>query len=62
MSKSTVSPTELDETTLEAEDLSTSQETVPLPYLAGTRKVGLRWLDGSLALIAELAPDESPKK
>lgn len=62
MSKSSIKPDELDETTLEEEDLSTHQENVPLPWLAGTRRLAVRWLDGALNQITEQAPDSRPEK
>jgi hypothetical protein len=62
MSKSSIKPETLDETTLEAEELATHQENVPLPWLAGTRKIAVRWLDNALDQRTEQAPDDRPQK
>lgn len=62
MGKSSVKPEEVDETTIEDEDLATHQENIPVPYVAGTRRVAVRWLDTALNLITEQAPDERPGK
>lgn len=62
MSKSTIKPEELDETTLEDEELATHQENIPVPFLAGTRRVAVRWLDQALDMRTEQAPDSAPQK
>jgi hypothetical protein len=62
MGKSNVKPDTLDETTVEHEDLATHQENIPVPYLSGTRRVAVRWLDVALNMITEQAPDERPGK
>jgi hypothetical protein len=62
MTKSTIKPEELDETTVEAEDLATHQENIPVPYLGGTRRIAVRWLDEALDMVTEQAPDSAPQK
>jgi hypothetical protein len=62
MSKSAIRPEELDETTVEAEDLATHQENIPIPYLVGTRRIAVRWIEEALDMVTEQAPDTAPEK
>ncbi len=39
------------------EEMATHQEAVPAPYLAGTRRVALRWMTGALDRVTQQAPD-----
>jgi len=55
-------PPSLDETTLQAEDLATNQEVVPVPYVAGTRQVALRWLSRVENVIAGPSSTAGGKK
>jgi hypothetical protein len=47
---------------VEEEEVATHQEAVPLPYVAGTRKVAVRWLGPATALITRQAPKEKTGK
>lgn len=44
------------------EEITTHQEAVPVPYMAGTRKVALRWISPAVDLVTVQAPDETPGK
>lgn len=46
----------------EDESLSSAREAVPVPYLAGTRKIALRWITPIYNQHAEEAPAERPAK
>lgn len=61
-SKTAQLPEEIDETTLEPETLATNQETIPVPYLAGTRLIALRWISPALDMVTRQAPDDRPGK
>lgn len=60
--KSQNRPAELDELPAEAEDVVTSQESIPVPYLAGTRLLALRWITDAMSVYSEQAPDSRPEK
>lgn len=60
--KGNINPTELDETTVEDEEISTHQETIPLPYLAGTRRLAVRWIDGALNMVTVQNKESYAKK
>lgn len=60
--KGSKSPAQLDETTLEGEDMSTHQETIPVPWVAGTRLIAIRWIAPALDMVTRQAPDERPGK
>jgi hypothetical protein len=62
MNKGKNRPEELDETTLEQEELSTHQETVPVPYVAGTQLIALRWISPALDMVTKQAAQEYSKK
>jgi hypothetical protein len=47
---------------LEEEQFSTATEALPVPYLAGTRKVSLRWISSVYNLFSQNAPEERPAK
>ena len=47
---------------VEDESLSSAREAVPVPYLAGTRKIALRWISPIYNQRAEEAPVERPAK
>lgn len=53
---------ELDDTTLEAEDMATHQENIPVPALFGTRLVAVRWITPALNMVTVLAPNTKPGK
>lgn len=61
-SKSQQLPESIDDTTLEDEELATHQETIPVPYIAGTRMVALRWLGPAYDMVTRQAPDDRPGK
>ncbi len=54
-------PASVDETTLQDTDLATNQETIPVPYLAGTQRYAVRWLDAARNMITEQAPQQGGK-
>lgn len=53
---------DVDEVPVGDEELATHQEAVPVPYLAGTRRVALRWVTGATDRITQQAPDTTPAK
>jgi hypothetical protein len=55
-------PAEVDETTMEDEDISTHQETIPIPLISGTRNLALRWLAPAYDMVSRQAPDSKPGK
>ncbi len=55
-------PTETDKVPVEAEDMATHQETIPVPYLGGTRGVAVRFITEALDMVTVLAPDARPAK
>lgn len=62
MSAKGKSNVDYDETTVEAEDLPTHQEAIPVPYLAGTNLVAIRFLAAASGMITRQAPDARPEK
>lgn len=44
------------------EDTSTNQEAIPVPWLAGERKIALRWMCRVYNQFAKEAPQERPGK
>lgn len=48
-----------DEWPVEDEDIATHQEAIPVPYMAGTRRIGLRWMTPALDMRTRQAPDPS---
>ena len=55
-------PAEVDETTMEGEDVATHQETIPIPMISGTRLLALRWLTPAMNQVTRQAPDQKPGK
>lgn len=53
---------ELNNDTLEAEDLATHQEAIPIPFICGTQLVALRWMTPALDRVARQAPQDRPGK
>lgn len=53
---------ELNNDTLEEEDLATHQETIPIPFICGTQIVALRWMTQALDRKARQAPQDRPGK
>ncbi len=51
------SSTEKSDTTIEDETLSTSQESVPVPWLAGERKIAVNWITRVYNQRAQETPD-----
>jgi hypothetical protein len=47
---------------VEDEEVSTHQEAVPVPYLAGTQKIALRWISPALNMVTKQAPDQKAGK
>ena len=47
---------------VEDESVSRAQEAVPVPYVAGTRKLALRWVTPIYNQHAEEAPRSRPNK
>lgn len=60
--KASKTPAELDDTTMEEEDLATHQETIPVPFVFGTRLVALRWISPALDMVTRQAKDDKPGK
>jgi len=48
--------------TIEEEELSTHQETIPIPFLAGTQMVAIRFISPALDRVARQAPNDRPGK
>jgi hypothetical protein len=53
---------EPDPTGLDDQQLSTSQEAVPLPWLAGERKIAVKWISRIYNQFAREAPVERGSK
>lgn len=51
-----------DEVPVEDEALATHQEAIPLPYLAGTRKIAARWIGPAENMKTRLAESTPGKK
>lgn len=47
---------------VEEEQISTTQEATPLPYVAGTRLVAIRWIDNAADMQAIQTSDQIAKK
>lgn len=56
--------TDIEKTELpvEEEEVATHQEAIPVPFVAGTRRVALRWMTPAFGLVTQLAPDKRPGK
>ena len=44
------------------EEVTTHQEAVPLPYLAGTRKTSCRWMDQATNMLTKKSKTQVGKK
>jgi len=44
------------------EEVSTAPQAVPVPFIAGTRKVAIRWISRTYNQRARVAPAERPGK
>lgn len=53
---------EADDVPVEEQDLSSAQETAPLPWFAGQRLVALRWLSPALEMTTKQAKTPAQKK
>jgi hypothetical protein len=53
---------EKDDIPVEAEELATHQEAIPLPYVAGTRHIAGRWMAPATAMITKKAEGTPGKK
>jgi hypothetical protein len=53
---------ETDDMPLEPESVATMQEAVPVPFLAGTRAIALRWISPPVSVFSVQAKDERPGK
>jgi hypothetical protein len=47
---------------VEDEEIATHQEAIPVPFLAGTRKIAGRWISPATNLITKEAQNEVGKK
>lgn len=56
MNKSVQSPV-TDEMPIEDEELATHQEAIPLPFLAGTRKIAVRWIGPAANMVTQQSTD-----
>ncbi len=52
-------PTDItkDEVPVQEEEIATHQEAIPVPYLAGTRRVSLRWLTDATDMATKQSKD-----
>jgi len=53
---------ETDDLAIEPETVATIQEAVPVPYLAGTRAIALRWINPPVEVFSVQAKDGRPGK
>lgn len=53
---------ETDDLPLEDEEIATHQEAVPVPYLAGTRKIAGRWISPALNMLTKESDTYPAKK
>ena len=53
---------EREDAPVQDEEIATHQEAIPVPWLAGTRRVALRWISPAFAMATQVAPDENPGK
>jgi len=53
---------ETDDMPVEPEAVATSQEAIPVPYLAGTRLIALRWISPPIDVFSVQAKDTRPGK
>ncbi|MBX3747345.1 MAG: hypothetical protein KF833_18705 [Verrucomicrobiae bacterium] len=51
-----------DDSPIGDEELATHREAQPVPWMAGTRRIALRWLDDALDIKAVQAPNDRPGK
>lgn len=51
-----------DDLPLQDEEVTTHQEAVPLPYIAGTRKTSCRWMTPALNMVTKKSKTEAGKK
>jgi hypothetical protein len=51
-----------DETALQDEQIATHQEAIPLPYLAGTRKIAVRWIGPAERMLTNQSTDNQVGK
>ncbi len=49
-------------TAMESESVSTAQEARPLPYIAGERKIAVRWISRVYNQYTREAPQQRPGK
>jgi hypothetical protein len=62
MSKNTKPPKAPEPSGLDEEQLSNAQEALPVPFIAGTQKVSLKWITGIYNVFTRDAPAERPGK
>lgn len=55
-------PTEINSDTIEDEEMATHQEAIPIPYLAGSQMLAVRWITPALDRVARQAPQDRPGK
>lgn len=53
---------EKDDLPLEDEEVATAQEAIPVPLIAGTRRMAVRWFVPAMGLVTQLAPEDRPGK
>lgn len=51
-----------DDLPLENEDFATFQEAIPVPYLAGKRKIAVRWIAPAAEMVTKKAKTPTGKK
>jgi hypothetical protein len=62
MSKASGGPETAEDFPVEEEEVATHQEAVPVPYLAGIRRIAARWLDDGLDMKVRQTRDGYSKK
>ena len=62
MGAKSINPAGSDDVPVGDEELASNQEAVPLPYLAGRRRIALRWIEDAVDIESVQAPDDKPGK
>jgi hypothetical protein len=58
---STSQPAQIQLLPFQAENLATNQQAIPLPYLAGTRVIALRWITSATSEVTTQAQGTGKK-
>lgn len=57
MSKGLSADTSKDDVPVNEEEIATHQEAIPIPYMAGTRRISLRWITDAADMLTKQATD-----